>query len=126
MRFTLALAVMAAAALLALAVAAIRSLEIASPGARGAIEPAGAAPAARVRRAPPAGELEWTRRPGATGYRIVRHGGTGPVGGTCAGVVTGTRCTDTPLETGEGYVYVVVPLAAGWVGAPSPPVAVET
>lgn len=126
MRFTLALGLTASAALLALAAAAIWTVEVASPGARGGAEPAGAAPAARVRRSPPTVELEWERRPGATGYRVVRHGGSGPIGGSCAGVVTGTRCTDTALETGEGYVYVVVPLAGGWVGPPSPPVAVAT
>jgi hypothetical protein len=55
-------------------------------------------------------------------YVIKRYpasGGAGVVaGGTCAGSVAGTSCTDSSIPTGT-YQYTVTPKQGPWLGAES-------
>lgn len=128
MRIVLVLAAATAAVFLVLAVASVASLQVAaagSPPARAAA--AGAAPAVVVVQSFPAAvRLVWQTTPGATGYRVVRSGPAGAVGGTCAGVVSGTSCTDTRLDPLALYRYRIVPLAGGWHGVTSGAASVAT
>ncbi len=46
-------------------------------------------------------------------------GAEGTVGGSCAGVVTTTSCTDSSVAPGS-WVYADTPVQLGWTGAGSP------
>lgn len=70
--------------------------------------------------------LTWPATPGATSYVVHRTGGVGSLGGTCAGTVTTTTCTDSPLLTLQTYSYTVTPLRDNWTGAQSAPTTVST
>jgi hypothetical protein len=61
--------------------------------------------------------LTWAATTGATGYLIQRTGGVGSLGGGCAGTLTTTSCTDTPLVTAQTYSYTVKPVAGTWTGS---------
>jgi hypothetical protein len=65
------------------------------------------------------------------GYIVQRFdaatGQQATVGGTCAGAVTSTTCTDTTVPAGT-WVYTVIPIQGGWTGgasSPSPAVTVS-
>ena len=88
--------------------------------------PAGNAPTARVSGSDVV--LTW---PAATfangaavaGYTLLRYDANGdavPVGGSCAGTVTGTTCTDRAVPAGT-WTYTDTPVQVGWTGAASPP-----
>ena len=57
-----------------------------------------------------------------TGYTVRRYdsitGVEGEVGGTCAGVVAATSCTDTSATLGS-WEYTVTPLHGSWTGTES-------
>lgn len=59
----------------------------------------------------------------AQGYRIRRYnavsGAESVVGGTCAGVVAGTSCTESGVGLGT-WRYSVTPVVHGWSGVESP------
>jgi hypothetical protein len=61
------------------------------------------------------------------GYVVSRYnaasGLPGTVNASCAGVVAGTSCTDSPVPAGS-WVYTVTPVEQGWAGAESPDSAV--
>lgn len=62
--------------------------------------------------------VTWAAVPSATGYSITRANGVGVVqaaAGTCAGVVTGTSCSET-VSTGT-YRYSVAVRRGSWTGA---------
>jgi hypothetical protein len=73
------------------------------------------------------GTVTWTASTVAgapvQGYRIRRYnavsGAEAVVGGTCAGVVTGTTCTESGPGLGT-WRYSVTPVLQGWSGAESP------
>lgn len=71
-------------------------------------------------------ELAWAASPGATGYTIQRTGGVGVVGGTCAGMVTTTSCSDTPVMPLTTYTYTVTPVRDPWIGTPGPATTITT
>lgn len=71
-------------------------------------------------------ELSWVASPGATGYTIQRTGGVGSVGGTCAGTVATTSCSDTPVTPLTTYTYTVTPLGDPWIGTPGPATTITT
>ncbi len=70
--------------------------------------------------------VAWAPTAGATGYVVMRTGGVGSVGGTCAGTLTVTTCTDTPVLALQNYSYTITPLAGGWTGTPSPGTSITT
>ncbi len=83
--------------------------------------PAGSASGATV-------SLSWTAAElgngvAVAGYIVTRTnaatGGPGTVGGTCAGIVTTTSCTDTSVPAGP-WIYTDTPVQLSWTGGVSP------
>ena len=70
--------------------------------------------------------LSWTASAGASGYTIQRTGGAGAVGGTCAGTVATTSCSDTPVTPSTTYTYTVTPVRPPWTGTPGPATTITT
>jgi hypothetical protein len=68
--------------------------------------------------------VSWGPTAGATGYRITRSGGG--VGGTCAGIVSATSCSDTPVLPLQTYTYTVTPVAGSWTGTAGPGATLNT
>ena len=65
--------------------------------------------------------VSWSATPLATGYVLTRRNGLGVVespGGTCAGTVAGTSCSETVLA--GTHSYAVAPRRAGWSGVAGP------
>jgi hypothetical protein len=58
-----------------------------------------------------------------TGYVVKRYdavsGVAAAVAGTCAGVVAGTTCTDTPVPLGT-WRYSITPAQHAWTGVEGP------
>lgn len=70
--------------------------------------------------------LSWADSAGATGYTIQRTGGAGEVGGTCAGIVATTSCSDSPVTPLTTYTYTVTPVRPPWTGTPGPATTITT
>lgn len=100
-------------------------------GAGGAYTmPAGSAPVGTVRSTTVG--ITWTAAhlpggPAVAGYIIRRYdagGNAAAVGGTCAGVVASTSCTEV---VGPGtWTYTDTPVQLSWTGEASPPSAAVT
>jgi hypothetical protein len=61
--------------------------------------------------------VSWASAPLATGYVLTRRNAVGipeAPGGTCAGVVAGTSCSETVLA--GAYRYAVAVRRSGWTG----------
>ena len=59
--------------------------------------------------------------PNVAGYVVTRYsslGGAQTPGGSCAGIVAGTSCSDSGVAPGT-YTYTVTPAQGGWRGADS-------
>ena len=63
--------------------------------------------------------LTWTKVAGATSYRIFRRTQENPWSATHLGTATGTLYTDSGLDNGTSYEYVVAAVGPGGVGARS-------
>lgn len=97
-----------------------------SAGGAAAVMPNGLAPTAGA-----TGDVVSVRWPSVTlsdgaavaGYEVVRtntlNGTTTAAGGTCAGTVTTTSCTDSPVPPGT-WTYADTPVEMTWTGGQSP------
>jgi hypothetical protein len=126
------LGLMATAAALTLlpSVSAMAAWSVAGSGSAAgaaAVMPTGLAPTASATGTQVA--LRWpavTLSSGAavSGYVVVRintiNGSSVAAGGTCAGTVTTTTCTDSPTPSGA-WAYADTPVQASWTGGQSPP-----
>lgn len=69
--------------------------------------------------------VEWAPSTGSPveGYEVLAYDAVSEapraVGGTCAGLVIGTSCTDSDVPDGQ-WSYTVTPRRAGWSGSESP------
>jgi len=89
------------------------------------VMPAGHTPSGTVRSTTVG--LSWSAAtlpggPAVAGYVIHRYdpaGAAATVGGTCAGVVVSTSCTET--VTPGTWTYTDTPVQLSWTGPPSPP-----
>ena len=97
-----------------------------SAGAAATVMPTGLAPAAVATRNVVTVTWPAVTLPDGTpvdGYTVMRTnaatGVTGAAGGTCAGIVTTTTCTDSPVPPGS-WTYADTPVLASWTGGQSP------
>lgn len=125
----LALVVTGLAATIAPSLSVSAAWSVGGSGAAGgaaAVMPTGLAPTAGA-----TGDVVTVRWPSATlsdgvavaGYVVVRAnavtGTTVAAGGTCAGTVTTTSCTDSPVPPGS-WTYADTPVQLTWTGGESP------
>jgi hypothetical protein len=126
----LALVATGAALTLLPSVSAMAAWSVAGSGSvagASAVMPTGLAPTASATGTQVA--LRWpavTLSSGAavSGYVVVRintiNGTSVAAGGTCAGTVTTTTCTDSPAPSGA-WAYADTPVQASWTGGQSAP-----
>ena len=87
--------------------------------------PVGLAPGVAVRGSdltvtwPPASFGDGAAVPGYVVERLDANGQPAAVGSSCNGVVAAPGCTESNVPNGT-WMYVDIPVAGGWTGAPSP------